>query len=160
MAAADVDAVLDVQEPASVLALGTIFPQDEHPFPRAALRDRWLREIDDEQVDCFVVEHGDRVSGFVAVQGAELLHFGTAVETWGTGLAGSALDATLALWASRGVRSAWLRVFEANTRARRFYERHGWRATAERSRGNFPPYPVLLRYEIDVEERTADPPLR
>lgn len=40
-----------------------------------------------------------------------------------------------------------LRVFEENRRARRFYDKHGWRPTGRNSRTSFPPHPVLLQYE-------------
>lgn len=150
MVETDVEAVLDVQEPGAVKALASIFPQDRYPFPRAELYERWTREIRDPDIFCYVIQRGDRVAGFVAVKGDELLHFGTAVETWGSGLASVAHDETLALLANGGVRSVWLRVFEANERARRFYEKHGWSTDHERSRGNFPPHPTLLRYERAV----------
>ena len=153
MRLADVEAVLDVQQAGAVRALGDIFPQAEHPFPRDQLGARWRSEVLDTETGCYVVEHADQVAGFVAVRGAELLHFGTAVEVWGSGLASVAHDETLELLARRGVRTAWLRVFEANSRARRFYERLGWRSTGERSRGNFAPYPTLLTYEVELAVR-------
>ena len=108
MTAADVAAVLDVQEPGAVLGLADVFPQDEHPFPREDVGRRWL---------------------------------------WGTGIAQAAHDAVLGRMRGRGVRLAELRVFTANGRGRRFYERLGWRPTGERSRSSFPPYPELLHYE-------------
>jgi putative acetyltransferase len=41
-----------------------------------------------------------------------------------------------------------LRVFEENHRARRFYEKSGWVSTGSTSRGQFPPFPVLLEYAL------------
>jgi L-glutamine:scyllo-inosose aminotransferase/L-glutamine:2-deoxy-scyllo-inosose/3-amino-2,3-dideoxy-scyllo-inosose aminotransferase len=39
-------------------------------------------------IDVYVIENDDgAVAGFAATRGGELLHFGTAVETWGSGLA-------------------------------------------------------------------------
>lgn len=43
-----------------------------------------------------------------------------------------------------------LRVFADNVRARRFYERLGWRPTGRVSRTSFPPDPVLLEYQLRV----------
>lgn len=40
MTAADVPQVLDVQEPASVVGLAEVFPQDTHPFPRDVIAGR------------------------------------------------------------------------------------------------------------------------
>ena len=37
---------------------------------------------------------------------------------------------------------------EANHRARRFYERHGWTVTERSRAAEFPPYPIELEYRI------------
>jgi RimJ/RimL family protein N-acetyltransferase len=131
---ADLLELVAMQEPAAVAGLGHIFPQDTHPFPRDAVLQRWRAELADPEVDVSVAVTrtadgaGDgRIIGFAATRGNELLHFGTALDTWGTGVATELHDAVLA-----GLRAhhpdaaeARLRVFEANTRARRFYERLG-----------------------------------
>lgn len=146
----DLDDVLAVQEPGSVLALGSIFPQDTHPFPRAELHARWGKEVRDPTIDCLVVELSGAVVGFVALRGEELLHFGIAVEQWGTGVARTAHDEALERLRRRGIGTARLRVFTGNERARRFYARLGWRSTGERTSTTFPPYPELLSYELDL----------
>lgn len=147
---ADVDAVLGVQEPGAVRAMSAIFPQDSHPFPHAELRARWLSEIADPETSCYVIEANGSVAGFAASRGDELLHFGTAVETWGTGLASEAHDELVGFLARRGTARAFLWVFMDNARARRFYERRGWHEVAESKRSTFPPHAVLLRYERDL----------
>lgn len=141
---ADLPALMDVQEEGAIRGLAHIFPQDEHPFPRAEIQARWAEEIADPAVDVFVIERDGRVAGFAAVRGDELLHFGTAVATWGTGLAAAAHGQLLDRFT--GTR-ATLRVFEENRRARRFYEKLGWRCTGQTSRTSFPPHPVLVGYE-------------
>ncbi|WP_156022923.1 GNAT family N-acetyltransferase [Terracoccus sp. 273MFTsu3.1] len=146
MTAADVPGVVAVQEPGAVLGLADVFPQDQHPFPREAIADRWLRELDLLGTDCFVVLHGDAVAGFAAIRGDEFLHFGIAVEHWGTGLAALAHDDVLDRLRERGITRARLRVFTGNGRGRRFYEKHGWQPTGERSRSSFLPCPELLGY--------------
>ena len=146
MTAADVPVVVAVQEPGAVLGLADVFPQDEHPFPREAITERWLREIDLPGTDCFVVVHDDAVAGFAATRGDEFLHFGIAVEQWGTGLAALAHDDVLDHLRDGGVTRARLRVFTGNGRGRRFYEKHGWRPTGERSRSSYAPCPELLGY--------------
>ncbi|HYJ70159.1 MAG TPA: GNAT family N-acetyltransferase [Nocardioidaceae bacterium] len=147
MRAVDVDAVLDVQGPGSIAALSEVFPQDRYPFPRAELRQRWLEEVADPDVACFVIRPDRIVTGFAALHGTELLHFGTEISTWGTGLASLAHDELLATLTDEGATIAWLRVFEVNARARRFYTKHGWTADDERTTSSFPPHPTLLRYE-------------
>lgn len=149
---ADLPALLDVQEPASVRALAHIFPPDEHPFPRATIEARWAAEIVDPRVEAYVIEQNGRIAGFAAVRGGdELLHFGTAVDTWGTGLAQNAHDRLLDRFTTGRAR---LRVFEENRRARRFYEKLGWRETDRRTRTSFPPHPVLIGYERTLPRTT------
>ncbi|MGI8755147.1 MAG: GNAT family N-acetyltransferase [Acidimicrobiales bacterium] len=90
----DLPALLDVQEAGAVAALGHIFPQDRYPFPRQALLERWTAELGDPAVRVYVAtDDANLVNGFAASRGGELLHFGTAVDTWGTGLARQLHDA-------------------------------------------------------------------
>jgi RimJ/RimL family protein N-acetyltransferase len=152
MTAADVPAVLDLQEPGAVRGLARVFPQDTYPFPRDEIAQRWLREINTPGVDCFVVLADTRVVGFAAIQDDEFLHFGIALERWGSGIAQTAHDAVLDVMRSRHVQLAWLRVFADNGRARRFYEKLGWTTTGESSRSSFAPYPELLRYERAISQ--------
>lgn len=134
-----------------VTALAHIFPQDFYPFPTNQIRRRWPAETTDPSVSAYVIT-GDRdqVVGFAATRGLDLLHFGTAVETWGTGLATSAHDEVLARFRTVGVTRVRLRVYEENQRARRFYEKLGWKPTGRRTQASFPPHPVLLVYERDL----------
>ena len=146
--ASDVDSLVDIQQAGAVLALAHIFPQNLYPFPRAAIVSRWLAEIADPETRVYVfTDDGGRVTGFAATRSDELLHFGTAPATWGSGLASSLHEAVLATFAGAGAGPLIrLRVFEANARARRFYEKHGWRATGRRNRSSFPPHPELVEY--------------
>lgn len=152
MTEADVPAVVAVQEPGAVLGLREVFPQDLHPFPREAIADRWRREITLPGTDCFVVLGDGAVAGFAATRGDELLHFGVAVEWWGTGLAHAAHDEVLEHLRRGGVTRGRLRVFTGNGRGRRFYEKHGWTPTGERSHSSFAPRPELLSYERSLAD--------
>lgn len=143
----DLVALLPVQRAGAVAGLGHIFPQDVHPFPTHAVRDRWLDELADPDVDCFAIVHAGEIAGFAATMLDQLLHFGTAVQTWGSGLAGDAHDELLDHLRGRGLRSAWLHVFEENERAIRFYRRRGWVATDVTVPSTFRPHPTLRRYE-------------
>jgi RimJ/RimL family protein N-acetyltransferase len=146
----DLDLLMEVQRAGAVLGLGHIFPQHEHPFPTAQVRARWVSEIDDPGTDCFAVVLDRDLAGFAATREDQFLHFGTAVGTWGSGLADAAHRDVLEHLRAQGHRSAWLRVFDGNRRAVRFYGRRGWVATNATSRTSFPPYPVLRRYEITL----------
>ena len=148
MAASDLAALLPIQREGSVTGLSAIFPQDRYPFPDDEVQSRWEVELADPEVDCFIVTDGGRPAGFAATHGPQLLHFGTAVHTWGTGLAAAAHDEILDHLRDGGHAHLWLRVFADNPRARRFYERRGWRSTGQEQRSTFPPHAILLRYEL------------
>ena len=90
------------------------------------------------------------MSGFAAVRGDQLLHFGTALGSWGSGLAGAAHAEVLGLWRTDGHQRGWLQVLDQNHRARRFYERRGWQPTGRSERSAFAPFPALLGYEVDL----------
>jgi RimJ/RimL family protein N-acetyltransferase len=105
------------------------------------------------ELDCFVITSvGSDVAGFAVNRADEFLHFGTALGSWGTGLAQQAHDDVMRHLEVSGHPSAWLRVFEGNTRARRFYERLGWQPTGATSRTSFPPFPLLVAYWRPVVE--------
>ena len=146
---ADVAALLDVQQEGAVQGLGHIFPQDQYPFPRETLAARWRIEIANPDIDVYLyIEDDGTVRGFAATRGEELLHFGTALATWGTGMASHFHDALLDTMATKlTTPMIRLRVFEENRRARRFYEKNGWRPTGSSSHTRFPPHPRLLEYE-------------
>lgn len=143
----DLEALLVVQREGAVAGLGHIFPQETHPFPQQRVLERWKREVADPDVDCFVIRDAGRVAGFAATRADELLHFGTAVSTWGRGLAGLAHGEVLDHLQARGHRDIFLRVFDENTRATRFYVQRGWVRTDITTRTTFPPHPTLRRYE-------------
>lgn len=144
--AEDLEDLVAVQEAAAVVGLGHIFPQEEYPFPRAAVLQRWAKELADPRTDVYVcTDETRRITGFAARRGDELLHLGTALHTWGTGLATQLHDALLASFPSSVTRCR-LRVFAENRRARRFYEKLGWLSTGEVTRSTFPPYAELVTY--------------
>ena len=151
MTPGDLDVLLPIQREAAQVAFATVFPQGEFPFPTEAIRHRWEQELADPDIECFVIVDADRsVAGFAAVEGHQFLHFGTALGSWGSGLAGAAHAEVLAYWRAEGYQRGWLRVLEQNLRARRFYERRGWQPTGARERSGFAPFPVLLTYEVDL----------
>jgi RimJ/RimL family protein N-acetyltransferase len=155
MTPGDVPAVLAAQEPGSVVGLAKVFPQSESSFPRETVGRRWLDEIESQEVECLVVEQDHAVVGFAAVRADEFLHFGIAMELWGTGVAQAAHDAVLERIGAAGYTRAWLRVFTDNERGRRFYERVGWAPTGERSNSTFAPYPELLHYQREIADEAG-----
>jgi RimJ/RimL family protein N-acetyltransferase len=146
----DLTELVVLQEAGGITALGHIFPQETNPFPREQVTERWRAEIADPDIDALAVEVDGRLQGFVALRGDELLHFGTAVDTWGTGLAEDAHDLAVDRLARRGARAARLWAFRENERAVRLYERLGWRPTGETRPTTFPPNPTLVAYTLDL----------
>lgn len=148
----DVPALVDVQQSGAVRALAHIFPQDAYPFPREEIMSRWVAEIADPGIEVYVIEQdAGQIAGFAAIRGNELMHFGTAVETWGSGLAAAAHEQLIERLRDSGSALARLRVFVGNHRARRFYQKLGWRCTDRLSRTPFPPHPELVEYEFDLQ---------
>ena len=148
MVEGDLPRLLDLQRDGSVIALASVFPQDRHPFPSHAIEARWRAEIADASIETVVaVDDAGELVGFAATTGSELLHFGTAVATWGTGTASELHDTVVEGLRARG-RQPVLFVFEGIGRARRFYEKHGWRPTGGRRTSDFEPHPVLLEYTL------------
>ena len=68
---------------------------------------------------------------------------------WGTGLAGELHDRALEIVLGLGSQRCHLWVLEDNARARRFYERRGWRENGESRVVEFPPYPLDVGYTLD-----------
>ena len=79
---------------------------------------------------------------------------------WGRGAGAALHDEAVALLRSDGASIAQLWVLEENERARRFYEARGWRDDGGRSRSEFPPHPLELRYALRLGEGRRAPPGR
>ena len=155
MAPTDLPDLVVVQEQGAVAGLANVFPQESHPFPRGDVMSRWREELGDPQIAAFVaVDPRGRLRGFAACRADELLHFGTAVETWGSGLASWLHDELVATYPPE-LACLRLRVFEENRRARRFYEKLGWTSTGRESRSTFAPHPVLVEYVFDRSASAA-----
>jgi GNAT superfamily N-acetyltransferase len=103
---------------------------------RAPLATRLL-ESDSEAI--WVAEDGDRVVGFVSVgpsrteeDTGELYAIYVLPEAWGSGAGRELIGAAKDWFAREGYATAMLWVLGDNPRARRFYEREGWRAEGTR----------------------------
>lgn len=155
MLVADLPDLLAVQEPGAVAGLAHVFQQETHPFPREAVLVRWREELADPAIAAYVaVDPEGHLRGFAARRDDELFRFGTALETWGSGLATWLHDALVATY-PQDVTRLRLRVFSENARARRFYEKLGWRPTGHESRSSFPPHPLLVEYAVDRADLAA-----
>jgi ribosomal protein S18 acetylase RimI-like enzyme len=77
--------------------------------------------------DTTVAVIADEVVGFVMVVGDEVEQVYVSRAHRGSGVAASLLATAEAIVAGSGHQSAWLAVAVGNARARRFYERNGWK---------------------------------
>jgi RimJ/RimL family protein N-acetyltransferase len=108
---------------------------------------RWVADLRDRAIALYVATGVDGPAlGFAARRDDELLHFGTAPETWGSGLATWLRDALVEAFPPE-VQRLRLWVLAGNGRGRRLYEKLGWTLTGAERRTSYPPPPVLVEYE-------------
>lgn len=89
--------------------------------------DSWRPRAERMLGSTIVAAAGPTVVGFVTVRGHEVEQLYVEPTHRGTGTAARLLRAAERAIAATGARSAWLAVVPGNRRARRFYERLGWR---------------------------------
>jgi RimJ/RimL family protein N-acetyltransferase len=135
-----------LQRAASLAALAHVYPPDEYPYPDDAIRERW-RNV----TGTVLVAEEDGMPVGVAVTEACWLHgFYVDPAHWGTGVATALHDAALAAMPDCAELKLW--VLEENQRARRFYEKHGWRRNGETRVVEYPPNPLDVGYSFVREE--------
>jgi GNAT superfamily N-acetyltransferase len=143
---AEAESHFAVQRAACVAGLPHIYPPELYPFPDEEIRRRWR----DWSGTTLVCEHEGRVVGVAGVERCWLHGLYVLPEHWGTGVADELHAAALA--EQRDCAELRLWVLEANARARRFYERHGWRPNGETRVVPYPPHPLDVGYTYIREE--------
>lgn len=122
-------------------------------------RAQWESWLADPRPDwrIFVAEQGGRVRGFASVGDSrdepgegELFAIYVLQEAWGAGSGPALMAAALDALRGGGYPTATLWVLEDNPRARRFYEREGWKPDGGRREEVFLGVPVA-----EVRYRTA-----
>jgi GNAT superfamily N-acetyltransferase len=132
----------EIQRAASLAALAHVYPPDRYPFPDDDVRERW-REFPGR---VFAAELDGVVVGVTAVDACWLEGLYVLPQHWGTGIASELHDAALA--ALGGCPEIKLWTLEENHRARRFYEKRGWRLNGETRVVPFPPNPLDVGYSF------------
>jgi tRNA dimethylallyltransferase len=145
----DEEALFEVQRDASLAALGHIYPPERYPFPDEAVRARWHEALEAGN-EIVVAEQDGRVIGLAAWADGWLDGLYVRPEHWGDGVADRLHDAALEGIVAGGAPAARLWVLEGNARARRFYERRGWRADGSQRVVPFPPHPLDLGYTKEL----------
>jgi putative acetyltransferase len=136
-------ALAAIQAEASLAGLAHIFPPELYPYPHDEVRERWRAVVADDAYRVLVADDGGRAVGVAAVRPGWLDGLYVLPSHWGTGVAGALHDRALAAHGA-GTCSLW--VLEDNTRARRFYERRGWRENGTTRVVPFPPHPLDVGY--------------
>ncbi len=140
--------LFEIQKAASLAGLGHIFPADRFPYPDDAVRERWREVVAGLDHEALVAETDGEAVGVAAIEGDWLNGFYVLPERWGSDVAPALYDAAVELIRGSGAAVAHLWVLEANTRARRFYERRGWRVNGTTRVVDYSPHPVDVGYSL------------
>jgi GNAT superfamily N-acetyltransferase len=143
----DLELVLAIQREASLAGLAHVFPPDRFPYPEDDVRDDLRRQLDDPRFNTLLDTEG---RGFTMVGGGWLQRLYVREAAWGSGLAPELHAAAVSALHEASVRRASLWCLAENPRARRFYERHGWRLNGTERVVPFPPHPLDLGYSIEL----------
>jgi GNAT superfamily N-acetyltransferase len=142
------EALAAIQRDASLAALAHIFPPELYPFPDEAVRQRWRDAVSDPALAVFVAEEDGAAVGVAACRREWLDGLYVVPASWGEGVGRALHDEALARLRGGGSWRCHLWVLEHNDRARRFYERLGWRENGETRVVPFPPHPIDVGYTI------------
>jgi GNAT superfamily N-acetyltransferase len=144
---ADTETFVAIQRTTSLAAFSAIFPPDRYPFPDAAVRERWRSFLAEPEGGALVAESDRGAVGMAAFSPGWLRALYVLPDEWGAGIGSGLHDE--AVEALRGLGAeARLWVLEQNVRARRFYERRGWRADGSERVVPFPPHPLDVGYTL------------
>ncbi len=135
-----------IQRAACIDSFPHIFPPELYPYPDDEIRERWRTATG----TVLVAERDGDVVGVVLVEQCWLHGFYVLPAWWGTGVASELHDAALAAMPDCAEVKLW--VLDENRRARRFYEKHGWRQNGETRVVPYPPQPLDVGYSYIREE--------
>jgi RimJ/RimL family protein N-acetyltransferase len=143
----DLELVFAILREASVAGFANVFPPERYPYPEQEIRQA-LREQLEDPGNVVLLDGEGR--GFALVGHGWLQRLFVREDAWGTGVAQELHAAGLETLREQGAGSASLWCLAENPRARRFYEKHGWRLNGEERIVPFPPHPLDVGYSIDL----------
>ena len=146
----ELEALVSIQREASLAALAHIFPPERYPYPTQAVRERWRVALADRDADLFVAEQGGASAGVAFARLGWLDGLYVLPDFWGAGVARALHDRAVARLRELGHERARLWVLEQNQRARRFYERRGWRPDGSTRVVPYPPNPLDVGYTLEL----------
>jgi len=142
----DLDTLIDIQEKANLASLSPIFGP-EHPLPTRKIALRWRDAFARPENRFVLCERAGRLVGVTMAAPPWLHALQVLPEHWGRGVGAALHDDALAAIRAAGAQEALLRTFAGNTRARRFWEKHGWeQIPGSTLRHQDPPHAELLVY--------------
>jgi GNAT superfamily N-acetyltransferase len=151
----EAEALAAIQRDASLAALAHVFPPERYSFPLDAVRQRWREALADPELTALVAEHGGAAVGVAGCRAEWLDGLYVLSAHWGRGIGRELHDVALDRLSTAGSARCHLWVLEHNTRARRFYERLGWRENGEMRVVPFPPNPIDVGYTIELTETSS-----
>jgi diamine N-acetyltransferase len=155
----EAEVLLGIQQAASVAALGHIFPPTRYPFPAGPVRERWRAALGRAEGGVLVAEREGLPVGVVQIAPERLDGLFVLPCAWGSGVADRLHDAAVQRLRGWDCGRCRLSVLEENHRARRFYERRGWRLDGRRTRTPFPPHPPMVGYTLTLSTAPTDGPV-
>ena len=114
---------------------------------------RFIADVILAECEVTVAKDGSGIVGFLALQGEEIRLLYTRPDRIGRGAGTQLIDAVKA----SSVRALELWCFEANTRARRFYEARGFRAIRRTDGSHNEERMPDIRYRWDADPNADDP---
>jgi GNAT superfamily N-acetyltransferase len=143
----DLELVFSIQREASIAGYADVFPPERYPYPDEAVRSALRRQLEDPGNAVLIDGDG---SGFALVGNGRLERLFVREAAWGTAVADELHAAALEALRSTGATSASLWCLAENARARRFYEKRGWRLNGTTRVVPFPPNPLDVGYSIEL----------
>jgi GNAT superfamily N-acetyltransferase len=140
----------ELQERSSVAGFAHVFPPELYAFPREVVRARWRQTLQDSDASVLVAELDREPVGFACIRPKWMDALYVVPEQWGQGVADVLYDRALERLRAFGADRCHLWVLEENRRARRFYEKCGWRENGERRIVPFPPNPLDVGYSLQT----------
>ena len=147
---AEAQALAAIQRDASLAALPHIFPPERYPYPIEDVTRRWEDFLADEEVEVFVAEEKGEAVGVAGARAEWLDGLYVLPAQWSHGVGRALHDHVLDRLRASGSTQCHLWVLEHNDRARRFYERLGWRENGTVREVPFPPHPTDVGYTLSL----------
>jgi diamine N-acetyltransferase len=139
-----------IQRDASVASFTHIYPPERYPYPIDDVRQRWVEALANPDLTVVVAEENGDAVGAAAYRADWLDGLYVVPGHWGRGVGAELHDHVLDRLRERGSPQCHLWVLEENHRARRFYERRGWRPNGTTRVVPFPPNPLDVGYTIEL----------